>query len=178
MGFLKSIFKNLEAEISSEKTANPVIREIAATLRELDSDRAEYLAAFAFILGRVANADLDISDEEIESMTQILQKVGNISLSQAEIVVKIVKNLNQLKGATESYLVTREFSELATKEEKIQLLDCLFAVSAADDSISGEEEKELKQICSELKLSDYELIKLRSKYRDKREILKSFKPEE
>ena len=46
----------------------------------------------------------------------------------------------QLAGGTENFLVTREFKEIATREQCRELLDCLFAVSAADDSISGVEE--------------------------------------
>src|SRR6185436_859357 len=40
------------------------VREIIRTLDRLEPDRARFLAAFAYILGRVARADLVISEAE------------------------------------------------------------------------------------------------------------------
>ena len=51
-------------------------------------------------------------------------------------------------------------------------LDPEFAVSAADDSISGVEEAQIRQIASELGFSLEELVQIRSSWNDKREILR------
>jgi uncharacterized tellurite resistance protein B-like protein len=67
--------------------------------------------------------------------------------------------------------VTREFNEIATDEERRQLLDCLFAVSAADDAITGEEEGQIWQIASELGFAHQEYIAARLAYSDKRTVL-------
>ena len=37
-----------------------------------------------------------------------------------------------LFGGTQNYLVTREFKEISTAQHRVELLDCQFAVSAAD----------------------------------------------
>ena len=55
-------------------------------------------------------------------------------------------------GGTEDYLVTREFEKVASSEEKLELLDCLFAIGAADDSILTVEDNEIRRVASELKL--------------------------
>ena len=68
--------------------------------------------------------------------------------------------------------MTRELRDLATREQCLELLDCLFAVSAADESISGVEETQIRQIASELGFTHSELVQARSAYNDKREILK------
>ena len=46
--------------------------------------------------------------------------------------------------------MTREFREIATAEQRLELLDCLFAVAAADGSISSVEESQAGQIAKEL----------------------------
>jgi len=148
------------------------VREIADSLDRLPPDRARHLAAFAYILGRVAHADLDVSEEETRAMENILRRLAGLSEDEAILIVRIAKSQHELFGATESYVVTREFSRAATQEEKIQLLDCLFAVSASDEEVSGTEEAEMRRIVAELDLSHSDFIAARSKFREYIAILK------
>lgn len=148
------------------------VRRIVAELEAIEPQRARYLAAFAYILGRVGNADLDISAEESRKMEEIVAQVGGLPARQAVLVVQIAKSQNRLFGGTENFLVTREFGEISTREQRRHLIDCLFAVSAADDSISGAEETQVRQIASELGFSHAEYVDLRSRWSDKREVLR------
>jgi len=52
------------------------------------------------------------------------------------------------------------------------LLECLFAVSASDESVSVVEDREIRQIASELKLDHQDFIKVRSAFRDHLAVLK------
>jgi uncharacterized tellurite resistance protein B-like protein len=105
-------------------------------------------------------------------MIETVQSLGHIPEEQAVLVVAIASNQNLLFGSTEDYLVTREFRDIATDDQRRELLDCLFAVSAADDSITGDEETQIRQISNELGFSHQEFIDARRAYSDKRSILK------
>lgn len=157
-------------ETGDTETVRKIIRE----LESLPPDRARYVAAFAFILARVAHADLDISAEETHRMEEILERLGHLPPEQAVLAVQVAKAQHRLAGGTESFLVTREFKEIATPEQCRELLDCLFAVSAADDSISGAEEAQIRQVASELGFSLSELVEIRSAWSHKRDVLKGF----
>jgi uncharacterized tellurite resistance protein B-like protein len=139
-----------------DKTADSV-GEIERALTELDSREARYLACFAYILHRVARADHEISDDESALIERLLADRGRLSPERAALVVKIARNESLRHGGTEDFIVTREFAGIATREEKLALLECLFAVSATDQSIRTVEENEIRRIASELKLdhSDY-----------------------
>ncbi len=150
------------------------VRRIVGELESLPPETARYVAAFAFILARVANADLEISAEETRRMEHILSHLGHLPTEEARLAVDLAKAQHHVAGGTESFLVTREFREIATREQCRELLDCLFAVSAADDSISGIEEGQIRQIASELGFSLGELSAIRAGWADKREILKGF----
>ncbi|MBI2820847.1 MAG: TerB family tellurite resistance protein [Acidobacteria bacterium] len=152
------------------------VRKIVAALDQLEPQTARYLACFAYILGRVAHADLSISEEETWKMEQIVTEVGALSGEQSVIVVQMAKMQNVLFGGTENFLVTREFNKLANREQKLHLLHCLFAVSSADESISTAEASEIRQIGRELLLDDREVVAARSAYRDYLAVLK--KPQE
>ena len=148
------------------------VRRIVAQLNQIDPARARHLAAFAYVLGRVANADLDISDAETKKIVEIVQRLGGLPEEQAVLVAEIANSQNKLFGGTENFLVTREFREIASEQERRHLLDCLFAVSAADDAITGEEEGQIWQIASELGFTHQEYIDARLAYSDKRTVLR------
>ena len=57
--------------------------------------------------------------------------------------------------------MAREFSELASYEQKLALMRCLFAVSATDNSISLAEETEIHRIAKELGIQQPDLVTLR-----------------
>lgn len=148
------------------------VRKIARELDELDPDTARRVACFAYILGRVAFADLHISDEETMVMERVVTDTTSLPEQQAVLVVQMAKTHNQLFGGTENFLVTREFGRLASSDDKRALLECLYAVSAADASISVEEDNEIRKIASELGLEHRDFIIARSKYAEHLDVLK------
>lgn len=173
ISFLKSLFGADDAsETTSDAAATETVRRIAAELEALPPDRARYVAAFAYVLSRVAHADLEISADETHEMEEIVRRLGHLPDDQAVLVVEIAKSQARLFGGTENFLVTRELAEMAEPEQKRELLDCLFAVSAADDSISSAEETQIRQIASELGFSHKEYVEARSAWSDKREVLR------
>jgi uncharacterized tellurite resistance protein B-like protein len=149
------------------------VRRIVVQLEALEPHRARYLAAFAYILARVAYADQQVSDEETQRMEQIVVQFGGLSQAQAVLLVQIAKAQAGLFGGTEDFLVTRQFRDVSTPEEREQLLHCLFAVSAADDSISSVEESQIRQIASEIGFTDHDFIAVRLQYSDKRAVLRN-----
>lgn len=141
------------------------VRRIVDALERMDPDAARRLARFAYVLGRVARADLGVTAEETRAMERLVMERGGLSEAQAVVAVQIAKSQNALFGATDDYLVTRELAATATREEKLALLDCCFAVSAADEDIVGPEEVELGRIATELGLGRDDLIAARGRYR-------------
>ncbi len=153
------------------------VRRIVAELEALEPEKARFVAAFAYILGRVAHADQEISEVETRKMEEIVRRLAHLPDDQAVLVVQMAKSQNRLFGHTENFLVTREFLEIATREQRSELLDCLFAVSAADESISGAEEAQIRQIASELGFSHREYVDARRHYSDLREVLRGLRGE-
>jgi uncharacterized tellurite resistance protein B-like protein len=148
------------------------VRKIVQQLDQLPEDQARYIAAFAYLLSRAARADLHVTTDETAVMERIVMKEGGLSEELAPIVVQMAKTQNQLFGSTEDYLVTREFQRIATQEQKLALLECLFAVTASDENITSEEDNVVKQISSELKLSHADYIAARLRFREHLAVLK------
>ena len=160
-----------EVDIVSPETET--VRKIVGELDDLEPRRARYIACFAYLLSRVAHADLDISDEETEAMERIVLERGRLPEAHAIIVVQMAKSRAVMFGATEDYLVAREFNDVASQEQKRALVDCLFAVSASDEGISSIEDAEIGKIANELRLSREEVASLRGAYQGHLNVLKS-----
>ncbi len=148
------------------------VRKIVRALEAMDGERARFVAAFAYLLSRVANADLDISSDETDAMEDIVHRFGDLPEEQAVLIVEIAKSQNRLFGGTEDFKVAQEFKSLSTREQREELLHCLFAVSAADDEISGDEETRIRQIADELGFSHREYVDVRTHYNDQRTVMR------
>jgi len=149
------------------------VRRIAAKLERLDPRRAKYLAAFAYVLARVAYADLEIDASETAEIERSLAAISDLSESEIALAVEIAKSQARLLGGTENYVVTREFRENSTPEQRAQLLQCLYAVAAADGTISSVESSEIVGIAEELGFTRMEANALKIQYREKLSVLRA-----
>jgi uncharacterized tellurite resistance protein B-like protein len=150
--------------LSGDDEPDPVdsLGEIEKALTDLAPERARYLAGYAYILSRVAGADHVITQEESAVMERLVAERGGLPADQAALVVKIAQAQSQRHRGTEDFIVTREFAGMTTREQRLALLDCLFAVSSSDASIRTVEDNEIRRIASELKLEHADFIKART----------------
>ena len=143
------------------------IRRIAGELEHLPAEQAKYLATFAYVLARIANADLKVDATETAEMERIVHRIAGLSEGESTLVVQIALAQARNLGGTQDYLVTRQFRMIASREQRADLLGCLYAVAAADGKIRTEESAEIVKIGEELGFTRAEANSLRSQYRDK-----------
>ena len=160
---MKSIREWLGLEKKEQEFAP--LRETLDALDHLEPERARYLAAFAYLLGRIAHADQHVSADETKMMEDLVAEHGQVGRDQAMLVVQLAKTSNLLFGGTANFLVAREFAELATYEQKLALMRCVFAVSSSDSAISMVEEGEIHKLARELRVEHADLVALRVTYR-------------
>jgi uncharacterized tellurite resistance protein B-like protein len=142
------------------------VRRIVARLESLPPETARSLAGMAYVLARAANADMTISDVETAAMVEELTASG-LDEAQAVLVVEMAKLQELTTGGTSDYLVTREFREHSTMEQRMALLRACYHVAAADDSITSMENSTVVEIASELDISREEAAQIRAQFADK-----------
>ncbi len=170
---LRGLFGGHDEPPPTESPAPPTagaetesIRRIAGEIEALPIEQRRFIAGFAYVLARAAHADLDISATELRFMEQAVVDVGHLSEAQSVLVVEMARNMAELYGATDDFVVTREFANTATREQREDLLRTAFAVGAADDSISAAESAELNEIGKELGFRADEVDAIRNEFRD------------
>ena len=157
-----SILKWLGLTDTAEPEDNQ-LREIEQALEAQGPERARYLACFAYILTRAAKADHHVSEEEARLMEQIVADRAGVNAEQAALIVRIARQAGHSRG-TDDYLIAREFERVASRDEKLKLLDCLFAIAAVDDAIKTVEDNEVRRVASELKLEHADYIEVRKRH--------------
>jgi tellurite resistance protein len=148
------------------------VREIVERLAGMTPETARWVASFAMVLARAARADLAITGDEREAMAALLASHGGLEPERALLVAEMAAHRNELLGPSEDYLAAREFRRVAGPGDAQRLLHCLFAVTAADDSISLREEEEIRQIATELGIEHAGFTAVRALFREKRAVLR------
>lgn len=142
------------------------VRLIAKQLSAMPPPRARFLAAFAYLLGRAANANLAVSEAELKEMQALIEEVGGLDDETAHLVVVLSGAQSGQFGATEDYLVTREFKAISTMEERERLLRCCFLVMAADDEVDETESWLANRLAEELDIERPDLNRIRDEFHD------------
>lgn len=141
-------------------------RRIVARLEAMPPADARYLACFAYVMSRAANADQGISAEETALMERFAVEFGGLDAAQAVLVVEMAKFQSRFHGGTEDFVVTREFRTISTVEQRIALIRCCFAIGAEDGTISAEEAATVNQIARELDVEAADVNAVRAEYHE------------
>jgi uncharacterized tellurite resistance protein B-like protein len=165
MSLLSRILGSLEP--ADDRQQPESLRRIAAELEALPPERARFLAAFTYVLARVANADMEVDADELRQMERSLASLGELSEEEARLAVQVAVDRAVEVGGTDDYVITRELRGMTDKPERVRLMRCLLAVAASDDSISSHESREVTAIGEELGFSRKEISALRYEFRDK-----------
>lgn len=144
------------------------VKRIAAEFEQLDDDTARYLAAFAYVLGRLAASDSEVDDSEVDAIERALVEIAGIESGHARSVAEAAHIEAEERGGTEDYIATRDFRRLASREQQVTLLKCLLQVATADGEITPEENSEILNIAEELGFAFPELKALRADLYKKR----------
>lgn len=167
MSLLRFLGLGSSFERTVDRGDTETVRRIAARLDALPPDRARFLAAFAYVLARVASADLRVDEAETVAMQEAVRLEGGLPDAAAALVVEIAKSQARLLGGTENYVVTREFLKISSREQRAGLLHCLFSVGSADGTICASESAEILAIAEELGFTRAEANGLRARHRER-----------
>src|SRR5256885_14160540 len=87
-------------------------RRIVARLEALPPAEARFLACFAYVMSRAANADFDISAEETALMERFSVEHGGLDSAMAVIAVVMATHQARGHGGTSAFTETRECRSL------------------------------------------------------------------
>jgi uncharacterized tellurite resistance protein B-like protein len=139
--------------------------------RRIGTDRitpeTRRLCLLGGLMGIVAQADGQIDPRELEEIRVQLRIRGNFDSESLEILMTIIEE-ESVRGLDRASLIS-EYAANATFEERVELLDLLFSVAAADQALTFAELEELRGISAALGLSHRQYIDSKLRTRAKAE---------
>jgi uncharacterized tellurite resistance protein B-like protein len=115
------------------------------------------------LMGIVARADNDVDPHELEEIRRQLQFRGRFDSESLDVLLAVIEE-ESVRGLDRARMIA-EYTTNATFDERVELLDLLFAVAAANGSLTHAELEELRAISAAMHLSHRQYIdaKLRTR---------------
>ena len=119
--------------------------------------------SWAALMFEVARSDFTIDDTEREAISLLLTE--NFALSEEEVATVTEEAAENVDAATCLFEFTRTINEVATVEQKRQLLTMMWRVALADEALSRYEEHLIRKVSDLLYLphNDFMLAKQRAR---------------
>lgn len=165
----------LTASRETREKSGTIHSRLRLQLAHLGGERLEYLAAFAGLLARAAHGDSEVSPAEQRALARLLREHAGLPDAEARLVADIAAHETEALSGIENHLLTRAFNEHAAPDQKQALIECLYAVTAADRMVSDAEDREIRRIASALLVPRSTLMAIRSRYRDDLEVVQKMR---
>jgi len=165
MGGVKALFGKPETRSTlDEFLRNKILFKLRRTIgSDQITPDMHRTALLGGLMGIVAHADHDIHEQELEEIRVQLSREGNFDDDTMDLLLNIVEE-ESVRGLDRYRLIT-EYTKDVTPEGRVELLDLLFGVAAADGEVGHHELEELRSMSSSLGLSHKQYIaaKIRQK---------------
>ncbi|MCB0131096.1 MAG: TerB family tellurite resistance protein [Caldilineaceae bacterium] len=118
---------------------------------QIDQTRLRQLSAVGGLMARVAEVDLNVTDEEFAKMVELLQEYWGLNHQEAVFVAEVA--VSEVSPSMDMLRLVRELYSSVQPEQVSLFLDLLFAVAAADGFVSTEEADVIYEISRSLGLA-------------------------
>ena len=171
MGLLKLLGIRKEERAGRDELGT-LFEGIEGIIGDRPVDEIKLITGYAGLLGRVAYADLEITDDELARMHRVLASVLGLADDEVEAIVEILLRHRVQLLSLEDHVYARLVNDVADRPHKLKLLRALYEVGAADGSVREREDQEIRVISKALMLSHGDFIDARREFRDHLAVLK------
>ena len=129
------------------------------------SDHALQVATAALLL-EMMRADSKISDEELKTVTELMQSKFNLTGDETGSLLKLAED--EIWKATGYYEFTSLINKGFTYEQKLKVIEHLWEVAFADTKLDKYEEHMVRKIADLIYVEHKDFINTKLKVRDKK----------
>ena len=162
---------NRAAVVRELQGAEQLEQSVRAELAGSDEETVLVVTAIVGLLGAVAYADSDYSIQEQARVREELARIEGMTAAGVEAVCAALKRHILEIATVQSPRYSRVLRELADQDLRIQVLEMLVALAAADQIITSAETNVMRQITTALGLTQHDYNAAQAKYRDRLAVL-------
>ena len=128
----------------------------------LTDDEVYHICLLGTLLASVAQVDEIFDEVEEKALRKVLQE--NFSFTRQELGILFDVIVEQAKHGFDFHEVITETNQIITYNERVKLMDCFFAIAAADGKISLAESQQIRRITKAMHIphQDFKESKIRA----------------
>ena len=107
----------------------------------------------------IARSDGDISDEELSTLMEEIEKVSEKVSKDKSEVLKIVEEYSRNSVSFHEFI--QDINKNYSKEQKISLLDFMWKTAYADGKLDVDEERLIRRVADLINIKDIDVLKLK-----------------
>lgn len=146
-------------------------RVVAERLPKTDEATRRVVTAIAGLLACVAFSDHVMSPEEERSIRVELGRIHGLDAFAVNAITDVVKAEARRLSAEGDQLFARDIRELCEREQRVEVLDAVLEIAAADGRLTLDETNYLRRLATKLGLSQEEYVLVQERHRDKLTVL-------
>lgn len=123
---------------------------------ELPEDQLWTLSLAGGLMARIAHVDETIAEAEFVAIMTTLQNHWDLNEQQANLVANVA--VSEAAADLDNYRLSRQFYEATDRQQRLDFLEVLFQVAAADGEASHQEIEDIRRIARTIKLSHKDFI--------------------
>lgn len=145
---------------------------VRSQLNDSDEESVTIVASVAAVLLCIAYADCDYDSHEEAVVRLTLERVHGIDAAGVSAIMTVLNSHTVRITGAEASTYARELLSLTEEDFRIELLDMLLLVAAADGAITVTETNILRDVTKAMGLSPAHYLEAQSTHRDKLAVLK------
>lgn len=161
------IFRRKNRPEPSQDVKRRLHQEVSSSLPEADEATKRIVTAIAGLLGCVAYADREYTEEEARHVREELSRVQGLTRAGAGAICQILQDEIVAIAQAGDQHWSREIKELADRALRYEILEVLVDLAASDAELSLEETNFLRRLTTGLGLDqrDYDAAQKRHRER-------------
>lgn len=160
------------SEPANRRQAEILYSTVKTALSDGDDVHARIVASVAALLVCVAYADMEYAPEEEGVLKATLERVHGLDAAGVDAILVVLRAHTVTIASGEASSYARELLELTDEEFRLDLLDVLVDVAAADERITVAETNMLRSVARHLGLSQQHYNDSQARHRSMLSVLK------
>lgn len=152
--------------------AEQLLRVVRRELPDADETTATVVSAIAGLLGAVAYADRSLSAEEDQRIRRELARVHGMTDAGIQAICRVLEEHIIEVSTVQTPRYSRLLLELGDRELRLEVLEVMLEIAAADGTIGNVETNVLRQVTTALGLTQDDYNALQEKHRARLAVLK------
>ena len=137
--FKRRVLKKIELKSSHSGVAS-----------RLPEDKLYFLCLVGTLLASIAHVDNHLDPSEKKALKACLAKQFELKGNELAMLFEVVEE--QGRKGFDFHEVITEINRLTSYNDRLQLMDCLFAIAAADGEMAHDETEEIRRITKALRI--------------------------